>query len=185
MVLAPEETALSRLFAPIVDVLRMAGFADPTGARRIMVREMHRHQTAFWAWDEPVWSSILGSSGQNFEVSVTSESGVRIHLLVLAYQLCGLRRLHRRVGMVRLPQFAHLVFGHGAVRAAVDEVNTTLVSWRTSKHAIEWQVTNATLDLLLTCGSPRPQDVREAQAVALSILLLEIPAPRLFAHRLG
>jgi hypothetical protein len=87
--------------------------------------------------------------------------------------------------MVRLPQFAHLVFGHGAVRAAVDEVNTTLVSWRTSKHAIEWQVTNATLDLLLTCGSPRPQDVREAQAVALSILLLEIPAPRLFAHRLG
>jgi hypothetical protein len=136
MVLAPEETALSRLLAPIVDVLRTAGFPDPTGARRIMLREMHRHQTAFWAWDEPVWSSILGSSGRNFQVSVTNESGVRIHLLVLAYQLCGLRRLHRRVGMVRLPQFADLVFGHGAVRAAVDEVNTTLVSWRTSKHRV-------------------------------------------------
>jgi integrase len=44
---------------------------------------------------------------------------------------------------------------------------------------------NATLDVLLTCGSPRLQDVREAQAVALSILVLEIPAPRLFAYRLG
>ena len=167
MVLAPEETALWRLLAPIVDVLRMVGIPDPTGARSVMLREMHRRQTAFWAWDEPVWSSILGSSGRNFQESVTSESGVRIHLLVLAYQLCGLRRLHRRVGMVRLPQFADLVFGHGTALAAVDEVNTTLVSWRTSKHTIEWQVSNATLDLLLTCGSPRLEDVREAQLVQL------------------
>jgi hypothetical protein len=46
-------------------------------------------------------------------------------------------------------------------------VNTTLISWRTSKHTIEWQVTNATLDLLLTSGSARLQDVREAQLVQL------------------
>ncbi len=137
------------------------------------------------AWDEPVWSSILGSSGRNFQVSVTSEAGVRIHLLVLAYQLGGLRCLHRRVGMVRLPQFADPVFGHGAARAAIDEANTTLVSWRTSKRTIEWQVTNATLEVLLACGSPPLQDVREAQLIALSVLVLEILAPRLFAHRLG
>jgi integrase len=167
MVFAAEEIALRRLLAPIVDVLRMVGIPDPTGARRVMLRKMSRWQTAFWAWDEPVWRSILGSSGRNFQESVTNESGVRIQLLVLAYQLCGLRRLHRRVGMVRLPQLADLVFGHGAALPAVDEVNTTLVSWRTSAHTIEWQVTNATLDLLITCGSPRLEDVQEAQLVQL------------------
>jgi len=69
--------------------------------------------------------------------------------------------------MVRLPQLADLFFGHGAALSAVDEVNTTLVSWRTSAHTIEWQVTNATLDLLITCGSPRLEDVQEAQLVQL------------------
>jgi hypothetical protein len=69
--------------------------------------------------------------------------------------------------MVRLPQFADLVFGEGAVRAAVDEVSATLVSWCTSKHTIERKVSNATIDLLLTCGSPRLEDVREAQLVQL------------------
>jgi len=69
--------------------------------------------------------------------------------------------------MVRLPQLADLVFGHGAALPAVDEVNTTLVSWRTSAQTIESQVTNATLDLLITCGSPRLEDVPEAQLVQL------------------
>jgi hypothetical protein len=167
VLLTPEESALGRLLAPIADLLRVVGIRDPTGARRVMLREMHRRQIAFWAWDEPVWLSILGSSGRSFQESVTSESGVRIHLLALAYHLCGLRRLHRRVGMVRLPQVADLVFGHNSVRAAVDEVNATLVSWRTSKHTIEWHVSNATIDLLLTCGSPRLEDVQEAQLVQL------------------
>jgi hypothetical protein len=84
-VLAHEEIALKRLLSPIGELLRMVGIPDPTGARRVMLREMHRRQTAFWAWDEPVWSSILRPSGRNFQESVTSESGVRIQLLVLAY----------------------------------------------------------------------------------------------------
>jgi hypothetical protein len=134
---------------------------------------MHHRQLTFWAWGEPVWSSILGSSGRTFQKTVSSEAGVRLRLLVLAYQLCGLRRLHRCVGMVRLRQFADLVFGPGAVQAAVDEVSATLVSWRASERTIEWEVTNATLDLLLTYGSPRLEDVQEAQLVPL---VAEYPA---------
>ena len=53
---AAEQRALWRLLAPILDVLRIVGIPDPTGARSVMLREMHRRQTAFWAWNEPVWS---------------------------------------------------------------------------------------------------------------------------------
>ena len=173
MLLAHDQAALGRLVQPIHDVLRMAGLPGPSGARNVLLREMHHRQLAFWAWDEPVWSSILGSSGRVFQETVTSEAGVRLRLLVVAYKLCGLRRLHRRVGMVRLRQFADLAFGPSAVQAAVDEVNATLISWRASEHTIEWEVTNATLDLLLTCGSPRLEDVQEAQLVPL---VAEYPA---------
>ena len=71
------------------------------------------------------------------------------------------------MGMVRLRHFADLVFSPGAVQPAIEDVNATLLSWRSSKHTIEWEVTNAALDLLLTCGSPRLEDVREAELVPL------------------
>jgi hypothetical protein len=72
MLLAPERAVLRRLVQPIDDVLSMAGLRGPAGARNVVLREMRCRQTAFWAWDEPVWSSILGPSGGDFQVRVAS-----------------------------------------------------------------------------------------------------------------
>jgi hypothetical protein len=83
MLLAHDRAALERLVQPIHDVLRMAGLPGSSGARTVLLREMHHRQMAFWGWDEPMWSSILGSSGRALRETVTSEPGARLRLLVL------------------------------------------------------------------------------------------------------
>jgi hypothetical protein len=121
-------------------------------ARNYILKESYRRQLAYWAWDEATWLDIIATGPAVVKWA-------RFQIVALGYLFGGHRRLHARAGIFRLGQFADLVFGPSAVRPALDEVLATLRSWKASERTLPSQVTHATVDLLLSCGSPHLADV--------------------------
>jgi integrase len=156
-----DRVVLDRLARPIDAVASTWDHPERTAAARNLVLEaVHRRQLAYWAWDEDTWFELAADPG-------TAATHARFQLVALGYLLGGHHRLYQRVGIVHLQRFANVVFGRGAVDPALAEVRATLVAWKASEHVLSWEVTNATVDLLLACGSPRLADVTESGLLAL------------------
>ncbi len=150
-----DRVVLDRLVGPMHEIA--AAWGEPhraAAARNLVLAEVHRRQLAYWAWDEDAWLELASDLRP-------AVAHARFQLVALGYLLGGHYRLHHRVGIVRLRKFADAVFGQGAVEPALAEVRATLLAWKASEHVLPWEVTNATIDMLLACGSPLLQDATE------------------------
>lgn len=149
-----EHAALHRLVEPLAQVPVEWEAKYGRTARNLILTEVHHRQTPWWAWSEDVWAALATRDS-------ASARNARFQLVAIAHRLGGHHRLHHRVRIVHLSKLAEAVFGRGAVQPALQEVRATLLSWRASERAMSIDVTNALLDLLITCGSPNLADVTE------------------------
>ncbi|MGW2151604.1 tyrosine-type recombinase/integrase [Nonomuraea bangladeshensis] len=153
--------ALSRLIEPIEHVVTAAWApAKTTAARNILLGEMHRRGTAYWSWDEDVWIGLADGNR-------AANRRCRFQLVALGYLFGGHHRLHHHAGIVQVRKLTDMVFGPTAVDPALEEIRSTLTAWQSSERLMSWQVTNATIDLLLSCGSPQLEHIGEEQLHAL------------------
>src|SRR5919204_13593 len=87
---------------------------------RMLYREMHRREAAFWQWSREDWIAVLGASDRHF----TQAHGTpRRSLCALAYFLCGFDAFERIGGLADLATFADPAFGpdwHRAYQALRD-----------------------------------------------------------------
>ncbi|MEU5992812.1 tyrosine-type recombinase/integrase [Spirillospora sp. NPDC047418] len=150
----PERAALERLLLPLEEVA--VGW-DPRRvviARNKILTETHRQQCTCWAWDEDVWVHLATADN-------AGDKQARFQIVAFGHLLGAHHRLHHRAGIVQVSKLADAVFGPQAVQPALEEVKGTLLAWEASENALSWQITNATIDLLLRCGSPRLEDITE------------------------
>lgn len=143
--------ALVRLLDPIADVTIGWASVDAATARNVLLRAIHERQQPYWAWDEATWTAVAGPSWRDPHAEKRNLIP-RLKIVALGHLLGGQRRLHARANMGRLRPLAELLYSVEPVRAALEQVTTTLVSWGTSTF-LDDQISQATLDLLLTCGS--------------------------------
>jgi integrase len=150
--------ALERLVGPIEQAAADAGWETKlaVAARNSVLAEVHRRRLAYWAWDEAAWAELAGSD-------LAAVKTGRFQIVALGHLLGGHHRLHQRAGVVHLGKLADAVFGADATGLALDELHSTLLSWKASEHVLSDTVRNAALDLLLSCGSPRLEDVTAEQ----------------------
>ena len=147
-------TALARLIDPLDAVSADWDNSLADSARNMLLLEVGRRGTAYWAWDEAAWTE--------FVTAVTGQirHRRRAHLVAWGYLFGGHRRLHQRVGIPKLRPLADFVFGHGVVDPALEEVWTLLERWEATPKSQPEMIRAAVLDALLSCGSPHLRNVR-------------------------
>ena len=150
--------ALQRIVRPIDDALA-AIHASPVVCRetlRLMLFEMHRRGTTFWAWSLEEWLESFCPDRHFFTQRygrINPRSYARQHLPVLAYLLKVHPQLERFVEMIEIVPLAKDVFGKEAVEQALQPPFALLQSWGYSLK--ERQNPAACLCyLLLRNGSP-------------------------------
>lgn len=152
---AREHAALHRLVDPMAQVPLDWNAKYAKTARNLILTEVHRRQAPWWRWSEDVWAQLATDHS-------ASARNARFQLVAIAHRLGGHHRLHHRVRICHLGKLAEAVFGRDAVQPALQEVRATLLSWKASERTMSVDVTNALLDLLITCGSPHLADITEA-----------------------
>ncbi len=125
---------LQRLVRPIDDALT-AIHASPLVCRetlRLMLFEMHRRGTTFWAWSLEEWQESLCSDTNLFAQRygrVNRRSFARRHLPVLGYLLKVHPQIERFVEMIEIAPLARDVFGKEAIGRALQAPFALLQSW--------------------------------------------------------
>ncbi|MEY9961960.1 tyrosine-type recombinase/integrase [Streptacidiphilus sp. MAP5-52] len=125
-----------------------------TVVRNVLLTGMHQQQRAFWDWDEETWTALVTAHRED-------NRKARLQLVAVGHLVGGHHRLHHRTGASHLTNIADLVFGVDAVQPAVQEVLSTIHKWEGSPKALREAMVPATVDVLLSCGSPRLEDVTD------------------------
>lgn len=149
---------LHRIVAPMCDVLSYLEAKPETYHQtlRIMLLEMYRRGTTFWAWSIEAWEESMCPSEHQFCLRyglLGMRTRARRHLPVLAYLLKVQPRLERIMELVEILPLASAVFGKEAVAHALAPPLKILQGWGYSLNQT-WLV-NACIGYLLLCnGSP-------------------------------
>jgi hypothetical protein len=176
---------LTRLAQPLQDVhlLLHPRIRQPSShfwnLLRMLYREMHRREAAFWQWSREDWIAVLGASDRHF----TQAHGTpRRSLCALAYFLCGFDAFERIGGLADLATFADPAFGPDWHRAyqALRDVAVGMgykEEWAQTRH-----IRNTIAALLLWNRSPRLEDLSRPFVDSVAACL---PAPLAYvvAHR--
>lgn len=119
---ARSEKALHRLVQPLNDAIALIDFPTEYDGRRglqLMLVEMHRRRTSFWAWSSADWLVIIGKNHADFCQRFEQGTG-RQHLLAIAYVLLEFMDFWE----LRFEKcsLANKVFGRVLVESTIDEV---------------------------------------------------------------
>lgn len=125
---------LQRLVRPIDDALTAihASRLVCQETLRLMLFEMHRRGTTFWAWSLEEWQESFCSDTNLFAQRyghVYRRSFARRHLPVLGYLLKVHPQIERFVEMIEIAPMARDVFGKDAVERALQAPFALLQSW--------------------------------------------------------
>lgn len=149
---------LQRVVRPIEDALFYI-HARPVVCRetlRLMLLEMYRRGTTFWAWSVEEWEESFCSDRHLFAERygrINKRTYARRHLPVLAYLLRVHPQVERFIQMIEIVPLAYDVFGQEVVEQAIQPPFALLQSWGYSLK--ERQNPAACLCyLLLRNGSP-------------------------------
>jgi integrase len=157
-------SALSRLTAPINDVLVVAGLGPGSWAGAPTCGEllaaMARERSAFWGWDRAQWERVVAGCDVN----------VRQLVIAVAYGLCGLDDLHWGIRGFKCGLFARRVFGRGPVEESVAAVQAHLDQLGYAAQLRRPHLQRALFELMLAGRSPLLQDLAEPE------LLIELRA---------
>lgn len=165
----PIQEALERLLRPIRDTVALTEprCRSRSWVIRLLLRQMHRRQLAFWGWEAADWLEVL------------QETNVRHHVMVCAYLLGGFSDLHQRCPSFFREAFARKVFGAAAVDEAVARVREQVARWGYEGSLIFSRLPRALGELLLLSRSPRLEDITPAVVAAARGAC---PAPSLHAE---
>jgi integrase len=125
---------LARIVRPMRDVLTYIGAPIHTykDMLHIMLLEMYRRGTTFWAWSLPDWQAIMCESprlfAQRFGRSST-RTLARRHLPVLAYLLKVQPDIKQLIELGEQVPLAHDIFGKEAVDRALEPPFAVLQGW--------------------------------------------------------
>lgn len=151
---AEDRVPLRRLIGPLEEAFTGWPRKAAVIARNLVLVETHRQQRAYWGWDEQVWIDLACSGRPAAKQS-------RFEIVAYGHLLGGHHRLHHRAGIAHVGKLADTVFGPGAVDTAMEEVQSTLLTWKSSENSLSRGLINALMDLLLSCGSPHLSDITE------------------------
>lgn len=158
----PEQArkALERLVRPIQDALDIT-HADKTARSCIvclLLREMYRRRTSFWAWTQEVWLEILCTDLASFQRSHRGPTQCRQLVIALSYLLCGFSRLHA-LGQVTQTSLASKIFGRPALDAAVQPVCQELLRLGFGAWKLKQEIPRTLCEIFLANRSPRLEDL--------------------------
>ena len=159
--------ALARLLAPLHDTLDHLG-ATTTEKRNntvrttvicLLVRAMHRHDRAFWAFTEQDWLEMLGGDYYAYVAQHGVTANARQQLIAVAYLLCGFDRLDA-LGRISFHALAEKVFSADVVNPVVARMQDDLYDWGYTKKGNVVGLRVALARALLEQRSPRVEDLR-------------------------
>jgi len=167
---------LHRLLTPLEDICQhiQENYTNGTNQNRrastirAFVLEMHRRQTAFWAWSEGEWIEFIAPSLEVFNTRLgwswrrdsKPEAGTRTRVLLAAYLLGALPDV--RVCGTHLPytKLAHLAFGKPWLSPELDQIVTHLRSVGYAPQKA-FEITRPACIVLLLARSPLLEDITE------------------------
>lgn len=167
------ETALHRLLWPLQETLDYLDIPrNKHGVvMRVLIVEMQRRQTSFWAWSDDEWVETIALTRETFVKQNAHSSAVlgRSEVLAIAYLLCDFtslflfpkQRVHRHT-------LARNVFGKEALNHADQRVYAVMQGWGYAQRSSAWSELDNTLctALLLNC-SPHLEDLTVESLLAL------------------
>lgn len=148
---------LERLLAPL-DAVFEAMDANPNVrglARNLLLREMHRRGSAYWAWDRDEW---LGTLRGDEPGRAPGKPWVRRQMMAVAYLLCGFDDL-LAVGQFLPVGFAAEVFGPDLLDAASGRVREELAAWGCGSSLVGEELDKVIARVLLASRSPYLEDL--------------------------
>ena len=119
---------IKRLAAALEDLEKLTRMPEGRahGIRKLLVIEMARRGTNYWAWDEADWAEIICRNHDAFAERYHVIKGARLHLMAFAYAV-GTLEQPRGAGDVFLPYlFARAAFGRESVDAAIRDCAAVL-----------------------------------------------------------
>lgn len=171
-----DSPVLDRLFAPLLDIGQHihANYTEGTNQKRLastiraFVREMHRRQTAFWAWSREEWIEFIAPSLEVFNARLgwswrrdsKPEAGTRTRVLLVAYLLGALP--DPRVCGSHLPytKLARLAFGEQWLSLALNRIIAHLVRVGYAPQKA-FEISRPICIVLLLARSPVLEDITE------------------------
>lgn len=125
------EATLARLLVPLHDVyaLRRTEASMRPVATRIMCRQMQRRARAFWQWTTRDWLEAIGPTYEAFErvhAVGGARSGLRPHLLDVAYLLCGFDDFGPLWTATAFYPMARVVFGPARIDSQIARIDAAL-----------------------------------------------------------
>ena len=155
-------TVLARLVQPLADALALTGTHAPGTTIRLLLLEMRRRESAFWAWSDAQWAESIGQDRRSFTQRHRNvRAAVRPHVMVVAYLLGGFRRLGG-IGDYYRFALASRVFGDEIMSAALQRVGDALhaLGYAATLPGKKWH--NLLSEALLINGSPIVDEITDA-----------------------
>jgi hypothetical protein len=159
------EAALVRLSCPLHEVyaLRRAEASRRVLATRVVFGQMHRRGSAFWQWSTRDWCEVVGATTASFEEANgigRGRSGIRPHLLDVAYLLCGFEAFGPVWTATAFHPMARVVFGADVLARQVARLDAALADdGYAAGHVSVKQRHQAISLVLLLNRSPRLDDL--------------------------
>jgi hypothetical protein len=123
----------------------------------LLIREMQRRQTPFWAWTAEEWADLL--TLQNAPPQHQRQRAfVRHNLAMIAYLLCDFRTF-ATAGDWDYVQLASRIFGQSSVDAAVATMLAELTRWGYGERLSKQTVPKVLCEILLVNRSPHLADL--------------------------
>ena len=138
----------------------------------IMLLEMHRRGTAFWAWSAEEWAQSICPDATSFGLryggngSTSKWSRARAQLLLLAYLLETLPDIGKLVELVKIVPFARKIFGRQLIELAVQRLTTVLQGWGYQRQD-GFALTACVCYLFLQNRSPYLEDLSSSLLAAI------------------
>lgn len=125
------QEALARLRRPVQDALKVAEVRKCVWCTctTVLLLEMHRRQTSFWAWNRAEWVETLCTSPRDFcRRYDLARDEVRRNVAAAAY-LLGCYRDTTALGTIEHVVLARHVFGRARVERAIGQVVDLIKTW--------------------------------------------------------
>jgi hypothetical protein len=153
--------ALHRLLDPLEDLEKLASMPEGRahGVRKLLVIEMARRGTSYWAWGQADWAEMICRNQHAFAERYHVIKGARLYLMAFAYAVGTLER-PREAGDAFVPYlFARAVFGRESVDAAIRDCAAVLERWGTGKWFLIDRLQPGLSEVLIAARTPQLRDL--------------------------
>lgn len=158
----PAGTALGleRLLHPINDVLDYTGAPGRPRANTIhlILHELYRRQSSFWAWTPEDWRMTFDIHGPLFQAHPHHITSCRQQLIAISYLLGCFTDLHTLAAFSR-GRFAVRIFGQAAITTATERILGVLQHWGYGTNGWRRPMSQTLAIVFLFNRSPRLEDL--------------------------